>query len=152
MLGLWPGEPQKGARGLPQDLGRGTQYGRDTVCAGGGLAVTRDEALRAKTIHSNGCYVIFGPRGGIYYNVFWWSSSGRTRTWKRQPDKFVRTFNKGSRYSKGTYLTNENLNSFHSHYSCPVSLILKKHARIALLVGNKAAAILLHNDPSYLEM
>ena len=82
--------------------------------------ITRKQALEDHDFHEQGsCYLRQGPRGGLVFHFTNWRRNGQTKLWKRDPNRFRIPIKTGF-YGPCSYLTNENLDEFHSHSECLV--------------------------------
>lgn len=80
--------------------------------------ITKEQALTVSEFHYNGCTKETGPRGGLTYQIERWRRNGRTKTWKRSPNRFSVPIKYGL-YSY-EYLTDENAQYFHAAEECPI--------------------------------
>lgn len=82
--------------------------------------MTAIEAITESEYHENGsCYLLAGPRGGLKFHMTIWRRNGQTKRWKRQPERFKIPIKTGFR-GPYDYLTESNLNDFHTRRDCPV--------------------------------
>lgn len=77
--------------------------------------LTKAEALTADALHSNGCSVTVGPRGGFETHIYIVRRNGQTQTWKTRENEFripvkhgFRTTGQIYHYNTGDWHTSEN--------------------------------------------
>lgn len=76
------------------------------------MAITKEQALTAREFCLNDrCKRFTGPRGGVHVDMQIWRRNGKTKTWKRSPDRFEVPVKHGL-YAYG-YIDNTNAHAFH---------------------------------------
>jgi hypothetical protein len=85
--------------------------------------INKEQALTANEFHIMECKKLIGPRGGKKLIQEIWRRNGKTKTWKRDPDRFRIPVKYGMRgYGYITYeqLCN-NPNLVHTSEDCPLN-------------------------------
>ena len=77
--------------------------------------MTLTEALTANEFHTGKCTRRVGPRGGVTFQQEIWRRNGKTKTWKREPERFSIPVKYGL-YHYG-YINNDT--NVHTRESCP---------------------------------
>lgn len=80
--------------------------------------LTRDEILSANYFHYGECTRTVGPRGGVKTYITNVRRNGRTRLWKRSPNRFTIPIKHGLR--EHGYINDLNSHLFHTEESCPL--------------------------------
>lgn len=104
------------------------------------------EAITEGEYHENGsCYLLAGPRGGLKFHMTIWRRNGQTKRWKRQPERFKIPIKTGFRGPYG-YLTDMNLDEFHTRRDCLVLQQLQQNELSAAYVSFNTAWNLAHRS------
>lgn len=86
--------------------------------------VTKEQAQEHTHFHEEGCTLTRGPRGGVKTSVRFWRANGACKTWKTQPNRFCVPIKRGLK--DFGYLTQDNMQHFHTESECPVFEELKE--------------------------
>lgn len=81
--------------------------------------LTLEQALSASEFHYGTCTRTIGPRGGVTVKSEVWRRNGQTKTWKRQPGRFLIPVKRGLR----SYSSIDNYDAVHMHTAadCPLN-------------------------------
>ena len=85
--------------------------------------VTKEDALTENEFHLGTCSSITGPRGGVTIRRYVARRNGKTKTWKRQPEKFQVPYRYGL-YEHG-YITS--WSDAHCEKDCPLNREEESH-------------------------
>ena len=80
--------------------------------------VTKEQALSSYGFHLGRCSKHVGPRGGVTYKITYYRRNGKTKTWKKQPDRFSVPVKHGF-WGPFDRITEENSYEWHTDAACP---------------------------------
>jgi len=85
--------------------------------------ITKEQALTTNDFHENHSAIIkIGPRGGKFPpKIYSWRRNGKTKTWKRSPERFQIPIKYGLRTCD--YITEDNAHMFHAAENCPKMIL-----------------------------